>query len=209
MARAAVRIRKESMSRPLIVGAIVIVALYAMQVLLSNRAGSSDEVKAIIATMRPAAWSFIALEYCYGILNRTYVVFVTENVICGARVRGTLPAPLEVTKRWRDPLFYPRPALIARYADIDLESERFTAVSKANFHLRRDQIDDVEFTNEPKWGMGKVPYSGRLVIFLKDGTKKELILLGTQDGPFLRKRLKANGFGRTPRSVGTAIDGAS
>ncbi|MGA2449724.1 MAG: hypothetical protein ABTD50_13660 [Polyangiaceae bacterium] len=183
------------MGSAILVGVVVSLALLALQVRLTNRAGSSEQVKAVIATVRPEAWHFVALEYGNGILNRTHIVFVTEHVMAGACVRGTLPAPMVVTERWHDPYFYPRPVLVAKYRHIHLESPEFIDMNRANFHLRREQVKDVEFTTEPKWGMGKVPYSGRLMLSLEDGVKKELILLGTQNGPDLRDRLRAGGFG--------------
>jgi hypothetical protein len=175
--------------------AVVLASLFAVQLLLTNRAGSNDEISKILATVRPSAWYFVALEYYSGISNRTLVVFVTEKMICGAEVGGLLVAPVVVTERWHDPLFYPRPGRLARYGGLDVESEAFSMMSKGNFRLRREQIASVEFTDEEKWGMGKVPYSGRLLVSLTDGAKKELILLGRQDGLALRLRLRAGGFG--------------
>ena len=57
-----------------------------------------------------------------------------------------------------------------------------------------------------KWGMGSVPYSGRLLVSRNDRTRIELILLGTQDGPRLRDRLQAAGFGASDatKQVATA-----
>ena len=153
-------------------------------------------MKSLVANTRPAAWNFVALQYCYGILNRTYIVFVTDRMICGAHVRGVLPAPVHVTERWRDPFFYPRPSLVAKYEGIDLESPEFTTIRRANFQLSRDQVTSVEFSDEAKWGMGTVPYSGRLFLSLRDGSVTELILLGVQDGPGLQHRLVAAGFGK-------------
>lgn len=183
------------MGSTILIGVVVTLALLALQSSQTNRAGSGEQVKAVIATVRPEAWHFVALEYCNAILNRTHVVFVTEHLMAGACVRGTLPAPMVVTERWHNPYFYPRPVLVAKYQHIHLESPEFIDTNRANFHLRREQVRDVEFTAEPKWGMGKVPYSGRLILSLEDGAKKELILLGTQNGPDLRDRLRAGGFG--------------
>jgi hypothetical protein len=137
------------------------------------------------------AWHFVALEYCYGMLNRTYIVFVADAMICGARVRGLLPAPLAVNERWFDPYFFPRPDIVKRYTGVDLTSPEFKRLSVANFQVPLNEVEDVRFNAAPKWGMGTVPYSGRIHLRLRDGTTRELILLGKQDGPALVERLRA------------------
>jgi hypothetical protein len=85
---------------------------------------------------------------------------------------------------------------VAKYRNLDAGSPEFLAKDRANFRLGKDEVDGVEFTADAKWGMGKVPYSGRLIFSLNGGRKRELVLLGTQDGPRLRDRLIGEGFGR-------------
>jgi hypothetical protein len=179
------------MVRNLIALAVVCVVLFGIQTVLANRRGTESDIKAQLASMVPPAWHFVALEYCYGMLNRTYVVFVTDAMICGARVRGLLPAPLAVNERWFDPYFFPRPDIVKRYTRVDLTSAEFKRLSVANFQVPLNEVEDVRFNAEPKWGMGTVPYSGRLHLRLRDGTTRELILLGKQDGPALVERLRA------------------
>jgi hypothetical protein len=179
------------MARNLIVLAVVSVVLFGMQTVRANRRGTESDIKAQLASMVPPAWHFVALEYCYGMLNRTYVVFVADAMICGARVRGLLPAPLTVTERWFDPYFFPRPDIVKRYSGVDLTSPAFKRLSVANFQVPLNEVEDVRFSAEPKWGMGTVPYSGRIHLRQRDGTARELILLGKQDGPALVERLRA------------------
>jgi hypothetical protein len=179
------------MARNLIVLAVVCVVLFGMQIVLANRKGTESDIKAQLASMVPPAWHFVALEYCYGMLNRTYVVFVADAMICGARVRGLLPAPLAVNERWFDPYFFPRPDILKRYTGVDLTSPEFKRLSVANFQLPLNEVEDVRFNTKPKWGMGTVPYSGRIHLRLRDHTTRELILLGKQDGPALVERLRA------------------
>jgi hypothetical protein len=184
------------MVSPLLVAAVVIATLFTIQVLLSNRVGAEAEVRASLAAVSSARWYFVALEYYSGISNRTYVVLVTNDAICGAIARHILPAPIHVTDRWHDPLFYPRPALVAKYRELEAGSVEFLAKDRANFRLGREEVEGVDFTADAKWGMGKVPYSGRLLLSLRGGRRRELILLGTQDGLLLRDRLRGEGFGQ-------------
>ena len=135
-------------------------------------------------------WSFVVLEYYALILNRTYKVFVTNELLCGAIVRGWLASPIFPSEAWYDPDFYARAEILRRYENVEVSSEAFTRVNYWNFQLPRSALADVEFTTRPKWGMGNVPYSGRLFLHYREGGSRELILLGQQDGPTIRTRLR-------------------
>ncbi len=185
------------MTRSLIVLAMTFAALFGLQTLLANRKGTESDIKALLDRMTPPAWHFVSLEYCYGMLNRTYVVFVTDTMICGARVRGMLPAPLLISERWFDPYFFPRPAAVKRYLQVDLRSREFKRLRFANFQIPLSEVTDVRLNTEPKWGMEPVPYSGRIHLRLRSGATRELILLGRQDGPALVERLQGQLAGRS------------
>jgi len=170
-------------------------AVLAVQYLLSKRAGSEQAVKLALTEITSVGWSFVALQYCFGISNRTYLIWVTKEMICGAKVRGVLPSPTAMTERWQDPMFYPRPEIVSKYRDIDPESPQFKQMDSANFQIHIADVDSIVFNAKKKWGMGNVPSSGRLFIRLKDGSTIELVLLGAQDGPAIKNRLLADGFG--------------
>ncbi|HEX6107651.1 MAG TPA: M48 family metallopeptidase [Gemmatimonadales bacterium] len=139
-------------------------------------------------TFRP--WSFVAMEYYGLVLNRVYRIIVTERALCGARVRGVMSSPfLPPGEAWLDPNFYPNPRLETRYHDLDPESDEFLGVDRANFRYDREAIEQVEFVARPKWGMGNVPCSGRIRLRLRDGARRELLLLGRQAGPAIRNAL--------------------
>ena len=135
-------------------------------------------------------WSFVALEYYALILNRTFKVFVTDDTVAGAIVGGWLPSPPRPSDAWLDPDFYPRARILRRYDGVDVRSHRFARMNVWNFQILRPSIADVEFTNTPKWGVGSVPYSGRIILYFRQGGSRELILLGHQDGPSIRDRLR-------------------
>ncbi len=142
------------------------------------------------APPRPAAWSFVAMEYYNLVLNRVYRVIVTEHAVAGARVRGVMSSPFfPPGEQWLDPDFYPNPKLEARYQGLDPESPEFLAADTANFRYERSAIAAVEFVPRPKWGMGNVPCSGRILLRLHDGTRRELLLLGRQPGAAIRDAL--------------------
>ena len=126
------------------------------------------------------SWSFVAMQYYWVMLNRTFEVFVTDTKICAARVGGLIASPTFVDEKYKEPRFYVRPRLRARYDGVDPDSSEFLAIDSANFQISRAEIGDIEL-HKTKWGMGAVPYSGRIVMSLRDGGKKELVLVGTQD----------------------------
>jgi hypothetical protein len=166
-----------------------VVLLGAVQRLFANKRVSEQHIEDMIAATTPESWNFVAMEYCYGMLNRTYLVFVTPTMICGSRVRGLISAPMAITARHYNPYFYARPSAVAKYSHMNIESADFLKLSRANFQIARRDLERCEFTKQPKWGMGTLPYSGRLILHLRNDSTRELILLGSQDGPNLQVRL--------------------
>ena len=140
------------------------------------------------------AWSFVAMEYHHLVLNRVYRVIVTEGAIVGARVRGVMSSPfLPPGDAWLDPEFYPDPRLEAPYRQMEPGSPEFLAADRANFRYDRTDVAGVEFVARPKWGMGNIPSSGRILLRLHDGSRRELLLLGRQAGPAIRDELSPKG----------------
>ena len=131
----------------------------------------------------------MAMTYYGLILNRIYRVVVTERSVCGARVRGALKSLAGVNPHHQDPEFYVDPRLQARYRQVDPESEAFLSTDKANFRIARASIERVEHVERKRWGMGAVPSSGRIVLHLKDGRRRELFLLGRQNGAAIARSL--------------------
>ncbi len=178
------------LSTVLIATLAAIAGSYAFQKLVTNRKGSELSVTKSLAQITDGSWTFVAMRYYFGILNRTYLVFVTDNLVCGAKVKGAIAAPKAPDARWRNPLFYVSPDLASRYASMNAGSEEFLTYSRANFRIEKSGIRNVEFSPKPKWGMATVPYSGRIFLRMKSGKSIELILLGDQDGNRIRERLQ-------------------
>ncbi|HET9041014.1 MAG TPA: M48 family metallopeptidase [Gemmatimonadales bacterium] len=137
---------------------------------------------------RPA-WAFIAMAYYRLVLNRTYRVFVSDRSVSGARVRGLMSAPASVGPQHADPEFYVQPALARRYDGVDPDSDAFLAIDRANFRIPRETIVRMERITRRKWGLGGLPSSGRIVLHLQGGGRRELILLGHQDAEAIERGL--------------------
>ena len=133
-------------------------------------------------------WHFQAMEYFALILNRTYTVMVTDRMLCGAYVHGPIPSPPIATRDWQNPDFYVG-ARVYRYEGINVESPEFRRRHWFNFQYALAGIASVEFDERPKWGMGNVPYSGRIHVIGRSGWRRELILVGQQQGSRIAHRL--------------------
>jgi hypothetical protein len=130
-----------------------------------------------------AYWSFTAMEYYLGMLNRTYQIFVTPTIIAGAFVTSIMAAPLVLPRYWFVPTNYVNKKRIQKYESISAESDEFMRFSPFfNFQYARAEIHELEYDPTLKWGMGTVAHSGKLYIELDRGRKREFILLGLQQG---------------------------
>lgn len=132
---------------------------------------------------------FAAMEYYAIILNKTYKVFVSDAMLCGAKVRGLVSNPASLSPQMANQAFWVQTRSAQIYEHIAVTSEDFVKVNSANFQIRWREIASIEYRAGRKWGMGNVPHSGRLVIRLRSGKSRELILLGEQNGEALKARL--------------------
>lgn len=131
------------------------------------------------------------MEYYLGILNRTYQIFVTPNVIAGGFVNGIIAAPPRLLSYWFVPSRYARQRFVEKYEQLSPESEDFKNVSRFfNFQYPRTEIQKIWYSPTLKWGMGTVAHSGKLYIRLASGRKREFILLGLQQGKEILQHLQ-------------------
>jgi hypothetical protein len=131
---------------------------------------------------------FAAMEYYALILNRTYKVFVTDQMLVGVTVRGLVISPPVVASSMLNQEFWVRTQTAKRYGRIEFTSAKLLQMHSANFQVHWNDIAQTEYRAGRKWGMGNVPHSGRLVLQLRDGRQRELILLGRQNGNTLKEK---------------------
>ena len=177
-------------STALISSVAAVGATYLLQALNTYRKGSEQVVEQALAASSDAKWTFVAMQYYLGVLNRTYLVFVDDGYIAGAKVKGAIASPKLRDPRWDNPLFYVAPKLASEYGAMDIASRAFLERCRENFRVRLSDIRRVDFTAAPKWGMGAVPYSGRVLLHPTDGKVVELILLGKRDGMSVVNRIR-------------------
>ena len=136
---------------------------------------------------------FIAMQYYWLILNRTYLVLITDNHLIGlvanglVSVRGSYPPSAIITSQMAvdgdliNPLSYLNDKYLKRVENIDLLTGNTLKAHKANFKIQIRNITSVVFDPSKKWGMGYYPHDGKIYVTTKD-EKREFIILGGQSG---------------------------
>src|SRR5262249_54506490 len=102
-------------------------------------------------------------------------------------VRGLVVSPLVATASMSTQEFWVGTRTAKSYERIDLASAKLLQMHSANFQVHWNDIAKIEYRAR-KRGMGNVPHSGRLVLQLRDGRTRELILLGRQNGNTLKEK---------------------
>jgi hypothetical protein len=136
---------------------------------------------------------FIAMQYYAGILNRSYVVQVSDSLIFCGRVQGLISAGVSGRydkSKLEDPYFYANPNLLETYHNDNVIRPELVELDKANLLIHVTDIQDITYTPKKKWGMGDVIHAGRIFISLKNTKKVELILLGKPDIQNIIDKLK-------------------
>jgi hypothetical protein len=146
--------------------------------------------------------TFIAMQYYGGIFNRRVKVFVLEDRLSVGTIGGLLATPLFATEKWYDPEYYIAPVYAKRYENVDPHSEKFLSIDKSNYQILQSNIAKIEFDPTDKWGMGTVPHSGKILVQTLDGDEHEFILLGSQDGIFVKTMIEQTMQGTDNKTVG-------
>ena len=117
---------------------------------------------------------FVGMEYYWGILNRTFVVFIAPERLYGWKASGPVT---NANRTYYEPF-------LEMFKDPDLMRNRVAierlAKLRGGFAYDRLSIATVDADDRRKWGMGGIPHAGRIHIRLNSGRKQEFILLGDQ-----------------------------
>ena len=126
---------------------------------------------------------FVAMEYFGLVLNRSFLIFITEGGLRGWKFHGVVSS--------MEPLFY-------LPAEVLLDDPEMTPGSQAFENFMRQhhgfvwpysEIRSVEFLDRQKWGMGPIPHDGRLRLRFSRHASRELILLGSPQGQLIRSMI--------------------
>ena len=153
----------------------------------------STEAPYVDLNGNPIEAFFLAMEYYNLILNRTFSIFVTKQMICGAKVIGVAAAPTRSYSNyalmWRDPRNFISQDTIHQYEGIGPESPEFLSVNKANFQIKCSDVTEIKFVEKKNASMGAIPHTGSLYIKTTDGKKRDFIILADQDGEDIQNRI--------------------
>ena len=138
---------------------------------------------------------FVAMQYYGLILNRTFLVLLTNDLLMGIKVNGLvsvesggnifakeLSATMTIKGDLQNPYSYVKSKYIDRAKDCELLDESILTQNKSNFVIKRADIKNAYYDPKKKWGMGYYPHDGKVYIETFDGRKKEFIILGNQSG---------------------------
>jgi hypothetical protein len=142
---------------------------------------------------------FVAMEYYWLILNRTFLVLITDYELIGIKVHGPIGVessdalvnllPLTVDGDLQNPYSYISAKYIDKIKDIDLKSNDFLKANTSNFRINKMDIIDTSYDKNKKWGMGYYPHDGKVYVKTRGEKKKEFIILGSQSGQEIKNRL--------------------
>jgi hypothetical protein len=142
---------------------------------------------------------FVAMEYFALILNRSFLIFISDEGLRGWKFTGPVSAQF--------PNFYKPEEELLDDPEMAPGSAAFNELMSGpdTFVIPYSEISSVVFVAKTKWGMGPILHSGILTLRLISGGRREFILLGAADGDAIRALISAKaGIGyssdtQTPR----------
>jgi hypothetical protein len=178
---------RESFQLAVVMGAL----WFCLQLALTLfRTSSSAPAKEILDQMTEVAGStekqfagFVAMEYYFLILNRTFVIFISSEGLHRWKVSGPVS---NIDRSFFSP--YTRmlddPSIMH-----NSEAVHKLAEPPGGFFIPRPSIVSAEFVPRLKWGMGGIPHSGRIYIKLVAGQSREFIVLGSAQGEKIQREI--------------------
>lgn len=138
---------------------------------------------------------FVAMEYYYLILNRTFLVIKSKGLLIGIQGNGLVSVEggkdiltREITSNMAikgdltNSYSYLKNKYLEKIADLNLTDGSIVAANKTNFLIKLSDIKSAIYNPSKKFGMGPYPHDGRVTIETYDNNKREFIILGNQSG---------------------------
>jgi hypothetical protein len=124
---------------------------------------------------------FVAMEYYALILNRSFLVFITDEGLRVWKFCGSVSS--------FEPLFYEPAEALLDDPEMTPGSPEFEKLMhrRHTFHVPYPEIRSVTFEDRQKWGMDGIPHVGMLRLeFRTHRRTREFILLGNAHGQLIR-----------------------
>ncbi len=141
-----------------------------------------------LATSSPSSHlhaGFVAMEYFALILNRSFLIFITDEGLRGWKFCGPVTT--------RIPNYYEPVETLLDDPEMAPGSDAFKELmhGRGTFIIPYSEVTSVNFVGKRKWGMGPILHSGILTIELTEGRGREFILLGATYGEGVRDSILA------------------
>jgi hypothetical protein len=147
---------------------------------------------------------FVAMEYYGLVLNRTFLILVTDDYLIGLKVNGLvsevtktdplidlMASPFAIKDNLENPYSYIKDKYLKKISDLDIHSDEILKINSSNFKINREDIAEVAHVKGKKWGMGDYPHDGKVTIKTREKGIREFIVLGSQSGSEIEKMLGA------------------
>lgn len=138
---------------------------------------------------------FVAMEYYYLILNRTFLVIKTKGYLIGIQGNGLvsveggkdiltrqITTSMAIKGDLTNPYSYLKNKYLEKIADLNLIDGSIIEANKTNFLIETSDIKSSVYNPSKKFGMGPYPHDGRVTIETYNNIKREFIILGNQSG---------------------------
>jgi len=138
---------------------------------------------------------FVAMEYFYLILNRTFLVIKTNGYLIGIQGNGLvsveggkdiltrqITSNMAIKGDLTNPYSYLKNKYLEKITDLNLIDGSIVEANKTNFLIKLSDIKSANYNPSKKFGMGPYPHDGRVVIETFENKKREFIILGNQSG---------------------------
>lgn len=138
---------------------------------------------------------FVAMEYCYLVLNRTFLVIKKEGLLIGIQGNGLvtieggddfltelITSKMAVKGDLTNQYSYLKNKYLEKVANLNLIDGSLIEANKTNFLIKLSDIKSALYNPSKKFGMGYYPHDGRVTIETYDHKKREFIILGNQSG---------------------------
>ena len=148
---------------------------------------------------------FVAMQYYGLILNKTFLVIMTKELLIGIKVNGLvsvesggniiakeLAQTMAIRGDLQNPYSYVKSKYIERVNGYDLFDGSILTQNKSNFVIKQSDIKNAFYDPKKKWGMGYYPHDGKIYIETHDGRKREFIILGNQSGQKIANLIMTN-----------------
>lgn len=126
---------------------------------------------------------FVAMEFFWIILNRTFVVFAAREGLYGWKAAGPVT---NSNRKYFEPL---QEMLEDKEFMRDLPLIQKLAGLADGFFVQQSEIASVTSDDDSQWGMGGIAHSGHVRVRLNSGKSRKFILLGEAIPEQVRDRI--------------------